>query len=267
MLRCFSPLLFACLLALLHGLVFANLPTQTATPLGIAIERPQESQAHQQLPPVALPPSAQLTFNVQGAVKKFRYTARAELLWRNQGSRYEAQQHIRALLVGTRSQSSSGSITPHGLQPAQFHDKARRERSAQLDFAAQEVIFSDGSPKTAIAPGTQDRLSIFVQLGAMLAAAPQRYPTGTQIAITTVGARHADRWIFTVEGQETLQLPTGSTHTVKLQRLPRPGNERDRGQKAELWLGRDIDWLPVRIRLTQEDGDFVDLSLTSREAL
>jgi len=242
-------------------------PSAENAAVSITIEHPTAGHANSALPPVLLPPSTRLAFHVRGEAHKFRYTAKAELLWHKQDTRYEAQQHIRALLLGTRSQSSSGSITPYGLQPQTFHDKSRRERSAQFDFAAREVTFSDNSPKAPITQGTQDRLSVFIQLGAMLAAAPQQYPTGTRIAVTTVGARHADRWAFTVEGQEILQLPIGNTKTVKLQRLPRPGNDRDRDQKAELWLGQDIGWLPVRIRLTQADGDFVDLSLTGHEAL
>jgi len=258
--------LFASLLALLHGPTLAQSPSDAA-PLGITVKHPAALPTHGQFLPVVLPPSARLAFHVRGEIKKFRYTAKAELLWHNRGDHYEAQQHIRAFLVGTRSQRSTGSIAPYGLQPAQFQDIARQERSAQLNFATREATFSDDSPKAAITPGTQDRLSIFIQVGAMLAAAPEQYPTGTQIAFLTVGARHADQWIFTVEGEETLQLPTGNIQAVKLQRLPRPGNERDRGQKAELWLGRHIGWLPVRIRMTQETGDFVDLSLTQHEAL
>jgi len=267
MLRCLLFLLSTGLSAAMPMLTLADSPAPTATSLGIAIEHPTVANANHQLPAVLLPPSKRLAFNVRGEVSKFRYTAKAELLWHQRGAHYEVQQHIRALLVGTRSQNSSGHITSYGLQPTQFHDKTRRERNAQFDFTTHEVTFSDGSPKASIALGTQDRLSVFIQLGAMLAAAPQQYPAGTHIAITTVGVRHADRWIFTVEGQETLQLPAGHMQAVKLQRLPRPGSDKDRGQKAELWLGQDIGWLPVRIRLTQADGDFVDLSLTSHETL
>jgi len=263
MLRCLVLFLFA---YAPWSALWSQTPAENAT-IGITIERPSAGHVHNSLQPVLLPPSTRLAFHVRGEVHKFRYTAKAELLWHKQDTHYETQQHIRALLLGTRSQSSNGSITPYGLQPHTFHDKSRRERSAQFDFSAHEVTFSDGSPKAPITQGTQDRLSVFIQLGAMLAAAPGQYPTGTRIAITTVGARHADLWTFTVEGQETLQLPIGNTKAIKLQRLPRPGNDRDRGQKAELWLGQDIGWLPVRIRLTQADGDFVDLSLASHAAL
>ncbi|RKJ98910.1 ATP-binding cassette domain-containing protein [Alicycliphilus denitrificans] len=98
----------------------------------------------------------------------------------------------------------------------------------------------------------------------VLAAAPGRYPPGTQITLTTVGARNADRWTFTVDGPETLDLPVGSTPALKLQRLPREDQHYD--QKAELWLGTGLGYLPVRIRLSQSNGDFVDLLLSGHEA-
>lgn len=214
-------------------------------------------------PPVRLPPSARLAFDVTGEVKKFRYNASAELLWRQDGTQYEARQQIKAFLLGARSQSSVGQITPQGLRPTRFGDKSRSERAAHFDFERGEVIFSANAPRAAIGSGAQDRLSVFIQLGALLAAAPERYPPGTRITLTTVGARSAERWTFTVEGPQTLELPAGSTPALKLQRLPRPDQRYD--QKAELWLGTDMGYLPVRIRLTQANGDFADLSLSHHD--
>ena len=75
-------------------------------------------------------------------------------------------------------------------------------------------------------------------------------------------ARGADRWSFTVEGPETLDLPVGSTPTLKLQRLPR----KDYDQKAELWVAPGLNYLPVRIKLTQANGDYADLLLRSSTA-
>ncbi len=215
-------------------------------------------------PPVRLPPSTRLAFNVTGEVKRFHYSASAELVWRQDGSRYEARQQIKAFLLGARSQSSVGQITPRGLRPERFGDKARSERAAHFDFDKHEVIFSANTPRATIGDGAQDRLSVFIQLGAMLAAAPGRYPPGTQITLTTVGARNADRWTFTVDGPETLDLPVGSTPALKLQRLPREDQHYD--QKAELWLGTELGYLPVRIRLSQSNGDFADLLLSGHEA-
>lgn len=255
-------------------------PETAAEPLAAAASAPQEppadsagveirppgatgASASTEPPPVRLPPSTRLTFDVSGEAKKFHYNASAELLWRQDGARYEARQQVKAFLLGSRSQSSVGQITAHGLRPERFGDKSRSERAAHFDFDKREVIFSANTPRAAIGDGAQDRLSVFIQLGAMLATAPERYPPGTQITLTTVSARSADRWSFTVEGTETLELPAGSTPALKLQRLPREDRQRD--QKAELWLGTALGYLPVRIRLTQGNGDFADLLLSGHE--
>ena len=208
-------------------------------------------------PPVRMPAPTRLAFDVSGQAKKFAYSARAELLWQHDGNRYEARQEISAFLVGTRTQRSVGTVTEQGLLPEKFSDKSRSEQAAHFDYAKGRVTFSANTPDAAAGPGVQDRLSLFIQLGAMLAADPGRFVPGTQITLTTVSARSADRWTFTVEGPETLDLPAGPTPALKLLRLPR----KDYDQKAELWVAPGLGYLPVRIKLTQANGDFADLLL------
>eukprot|EP01037_Dinobryon_pediforme_P003023 gene3023-3064_t len=208
-------------------------------------------------PPVRMPAPTRLAFDVSGQAKKFAYSARAELLWQHDGNRYEARQEISAFLVGTRTQRSVGTVTEQGLLPEKFSDKSRSEQAAHFDYDKGRVTFSANTPDAAAGPGVQDRLSLFIQLGAMLAADPGRFAPGTQITLTTVSARSADRWTFTVEGPETLDLPAGPTPALKLLRLPR----KDYDQKAELWVAPGLGYLPVRIKLTQANGDFADLLL------
>lgn len=212
-------------------------------------------------PPVQIPPPVRLTYEVKGQAKRFDYTARAELLWQHDGSRYEARQEVSAFLIGSRTQRSTGLVSAQGLQPERFGDRSRSEQAAHFDHAQGRVTFSANTPQAAIGPGAQDRLSMFIQLAAMLAADPARYTPGTQITLTTVSARNADRWTFSIEAPETLYLPVGETPTLKLLRLPR----RDYDQKAELWLAPGLGYLPARIRLTQSNGDFADLLLRGSE--
>ncbi|MDT0139700.1 DUF3108 domain-containing protein [Acidovorax sp. PRC11] len=232
---------------------------------GVEIRPPNgpatDASAHP--PPVQLPPSVRLTFEVSGEAKKFNYRASATLAWKRDGDHYEARQEIKAFLLGSRSQSSTGLVTPAGLQPQRFVDQARNAQTASLDFAAGRATFSGGNAPAAIAAGAQDRLSVFIQLGALLAAAPERYPDGTRITLTTVGARNADRWAFSIEGTEMLDLPIGPTPALKLQRLPRR-DARDADQKAELWLAPSLGFLPARIRITQGNGDYADLQLSNK---
>ena len=51
-----------------------------------------------------------------------------------------------------------------------------------------------------------------------------------------------------------LNLPGGSVRGIKLTR--EPGADFD--SRAEIWLAPEMGYLPVRIRLTQANGDFAD---------
>ena len=238
----------------------ANAPAHEGDP------PPPPAAAHAAAPekpaPLALPPPTQLSFEVSGHVKGFDYHARGELAWQTDGERYRVRQSISMLFLGSRAQQSEGRVTARGLQPERFTDEARQERRAQLDFGTHRVQFSDGATATAdIGDEAQDRLSVFIQLGALIAAAPERYPPGTKIAFETVGVRRVDRWTFQVRGLERLPLPAGETPALRLQRLPQAGDD----QTDDLWLGTELHYLPVRIRLSQGGGDHVDLQLRSHE--
>ncbi len=244
----------------------APVPSSAAdTAVGQAVFAPGAAQAQPGPPPaVRLPAPQKLKFDVTGQAKSFQYSARAELLWQHDGQNYQARQQISLMLLGSRTQSSSGTLGVAGLQPQRFGDRSRSEKAAHFNYGQQRVTFSANAPEAILAPGTQDRLSVFVQLGALLAAAPERYPVGTRIELATAGTGSVDAWTFTVEGEETLNLPLGSLETLRLQRLPRADHGYD--QKAQLWLAPELGYLPARIRLTQANGDFADLRLMEHSA-
>ncbi|MDR0202199.1 MAG: DUF3108 domain-containing protein [Delftia acidovorans] len=235
----------------------------SGTAQGMAITSPDGTPLASDAPvPVQLPDPARLSFAVTGQAKRFNYSASAELVWRHANGQYQASQEVSLFLLGSRSQTSEGRITDRGLEPSRFNDKARKEQSAQLAFDQNLAHFSTGAPDAPIAPGAQDRLSVFLQLSALLAAAPQRYPAGTQISFITVSARRADRWTFRVGETETLDLPSGSTQALRLDKIAAAGDD----QQASLWLAPSMQYLPVRIRLAQDNGDFADLQLKGRQA-
>ena len=237
-------------------------PAQPQAPAGALEITPPgatSSLASSTPPPVRLPVSTRLAFDVVGQIKKFNYSASAELLWQHDGQHYQARQELKVLFLGGRTQTSTGDITPRGLLPQRFGDRSRSEKAAHFDYERGRVTFSANNPEAPLLAGTQDRLSIFVQLGALLAGAPERYPKGTRISLATVGASSADIWSFTVGAEETLHLPVGEVRALKLQRLPRRDHDYD--QKAELWLAPSLGYLPARIQITQSNGDFADLRL------
>lgn len=233
-----------------------------APPQGISL-RAAPGQPRQTDLAYQAPPAQQLVFQVQGQVKGFSYSATARLRWQPQGPSYQASQEISAFLLGTRSQASRGQITASGLQPDRFEDRARKKlRAASMDWVAGLARFEPEAPLARIAPGTQDRLSVFLQLAGLLAAAPQRYPAGAEITLPTASTKAVEPWTFQMHGAEPLELPGGALDTLRLERLPRNG----RDQKAELWLAPALGYLPVRIRLSESNGDYADLRLQSHSS-
>ena len=58
-------------------------------------------------------------------------------------------------------------------------------------------------------------------------------------------------------------MPYGDLPSIKLQRTPR----RDFDQRIELWLAPSLGYLPVRLRITNANGDWVDQLLRSIEKI
>lgn len=212
--------------------------------------------------PYTVPGSIRLKYNVEGSKDKLDYHARAEMLWRQDGNTYDATLEVSAFLIGSRVRTSTGRLTAEGLQPTRFSDKYRTEVAAHFDREKQKVTFSANTPDVPLLPGMQDQLSVFVQLGAMLGGAPDRYPPGTKISFETIGPRAPETWVITIEGEEKLSLPGGDISAIKLSR----GTQREFDQKAELWLAPTLGYLPVRIKLTERNGDFVDQVWRATEA-
>lgn len=199
----------------------------------------------------ALPGSANLKYKVEA--NKFPFSASAELRWQQDGESYEARLELSAF-GQARVQTSRGQVTPQGLAPIRFSDKFRSEVAAHFVREKGKVTFSANTPDVPLLAGAQDRLSILLQLAAMVAGDPGHYPQATTIAIQTIGARDADTWLFTVGAEETLKLPGGEQATLKLVRNPR----QEFDQKVELWLAPALNYMPARIRITEPNGDFID---------
>jgi len=203
---------------------------------------------------IAVPAPARLRYEVTATTHRLTLSGVARFQWHHDGKQYEASLEISSPGLPRRSQRSEGRITEEGLAPSYFSDKGRSEQATHFDREQGRIVFSNNRPQATLEAGVQDRLSVIVQLAALIAAQPERYPAGTQVSISTASTREVEPWIFTVEGEEDLRLPGGEIRALKLQRLPR--GEYD--QKLELWLARRMDYAPVRLRLTNPNGDGVD---------
>ena len=217
---------------------------------------PRVSTAH-------LPADGQLDYQVKGQYKGLNYNASGELTWHFEAERYEAQSTVKAFLLGSRVHTSVGHVTPQGLAPERFGDRSRTEKAAHFDYATQRIRYSRNSADATLRPGTQDQLSVSLQLALMLQAQPSAYVEGQALSLPVSNASYTEDWTFQIGPLTELELPAGTVTARLLTRSPR----REFDKTLQVWLAPAVGYLPVRLRITEHNGDFVDQLLDSLPAM
>jgi hypothetical protein len=198
-----------------------------------------------------------------GQEKGLTYHANGELRWQHNDSAYALSLSVKAFLVGSRHWRSVGEITQAGLAPRRFSDSWRTERAAHFDRPNQRVVFSNNAPVATLEAGAQDQISLYVQLAAAMAGDPKRFEPGTRLQVQTATLKDALPWLLTLAAIDTLQLDGLAVPTAKW--VCQPRNRFD--ATVEFWVSAQHAWMPVRIRITQVSGSFIDLVLSGQEAL
>ena len=211
----------------------------------------------------ALPPSTLLQYSLTGQERGLTYYANGELRWQHNPTDYEASLIIKAFLLGSRVFSSVGSVGANGLIPTRYADKWRGERATHFDADNKRIVFSSNKPTAELQPGAQDQVSLFVQLAAAMTGDPERFKPGTSVSIQTATVNEAVPWTLTMQAEETVQIDDKPVLTSKWVCLPRGKYDT----KVELWLSRTHAWMPVRIRITQVSGSFIDMTLDKLQPL
>jgi hypothetical protein len=201
-----------------------------------------------------IPPAARVSYRLtRGAI-----VGSGEIDWQPQGDGYTLRLEGRVPLLGTLIvQISSGGFDAAGLAPLRYTDKRLRrpERSADFDRGAGTVSFSDGDP-TALIPGLQDRVSVMLQLAAIANAWSRPPAPGTELRIPVIGLRgDAAVWSLRFEGPQAVVTPEGTVNALRfLREADKPHDTR-----AEFWLDPARSFMPVRARLTDGNGDALEL--------
>lgn len=206
-------------------------------------------------------PSAVLHYTLEVRSRGVTSQGVAHLDWQQDGTRYEARLELSAPGLRPRVQQSSGAIAAQGLAPERYSDRSRGEQATHFDAGTGRVVFSNNQPQADWVAGMQDRLSVLLQLAMLAAAQGPRLVPGTQLAIPTATTREANAWTFEVTGEEVLALPGGAVPAIKLERPPRGAYD----QRIELWLAPGQAYAPVRLRLTNPDGGWVDQRWSSTD--
>ena len=239
----------------------AQPPMVTAVAKVVLESTPAAAASTQPTPRFSIPASIRLHYQVTATARQFRLQGDGELLWHHDGTNYEAKLEVSSPLLPRRIQHSTGLITAEGLAPLRFSDKARSEEAAHFLRDQGKVSFSSNRPDAALVAGTQDRLSVMLQLGAMVAGHPPRSRPAPSSRSRRLARAKRSHGCSRSRVKRTLELPGGKVAALKLIRNPR----REFDQTVELWLAPAMDYVPVRLRLTQPNGDWVDQQWSSTD--
>lgn len=226
--------------------------TEAATALAFA---PQAGDA-----PTRVPRAAELSYRTRGHIGGQPFEVPTTLHWRQDGQWYEIRWGLYSPRVGEQTRYAVGLLSPQGLLPLRAELRTPELRDMRLDYARQRIHLSASDTEVPLAAGTQDRLGVLIQLGARIAGDPERYPPGQTIELPAVRPTGIGRWRFVVEADETLEALKGQNlPTVRLVHEA----QDDQDVRIELWLGRTLDYLPVRLRITEAGGDTVEHDLVT----
>lgn len=178
------------------------------------------------------------------------------------GGSYSLQLEGSVPIVGTLiTQTSRGRLDATGLAPERHTDRRLRrgEQAANFDRGGARISFSGQAPELPLSAGVQDRVSVMVQLPAIVNAWARVPPVGEHVLIRVVGARGDDHvWSLRFEGAQPVDLPEGRVNALRFLREPEGANDT----RAEFWLDPARQHLPVKVLLTDGKGEALELLRT-----
>lgn len=188
-----------------------------------------------------------------------------EIDWIVEGNNYRLYINIPYAFVGPFVFESRGSVDSYGIAPSIYWTQrgTRPPRYSRFDRNEKgegHMFFSEKPEFTpAILPGTQDRFSLIFQLASLLNGDSKIDEAGAIRSIPVVDYNTLEMWNFKSYGESTSEdIPSlGKTvirHYALMQRESDPYK-----RQVDIWLAKDLDWLPGRIRSLESNGRVLEL--------
>ena len=211
------------------------------------------------------PPSTRLSYTLVGDYRG-PVQGKARVEWLRSGNRYQVHLDVRVgadfAPLMSRRMSSDGLLTEAGLKPLRYDEETRvllREvRRQTIFFEPERILLPRGGAQPPV-PGVQDTASQFVQLSWLFTLQPQLLRAGQTVEVPLALTRRVDRWVYDVVGEEVLNLPVGPVKAWYLK--PRLQSKTSSDLAVETWFAPSLQYLPVRIRIRQDEASFIDLTL------
>ncbi len=150
-------------------------------------------------------------------------------------------------------QTSQGRITANGLEPESYWEqrgqKADRTFRAEFDYINKTLTYGrvEDSTTVPLPPGTQDQLSFIYQFGL-------KAPLSGTVHFSMTTGRKLGSYASEVVGEEMINSGLGELRTQHLRKV----RDDPKDDQIEIWLAIDHQYLPVKVRITNSDGDVLE---------
>jgi hypothetical protein len=208
------------------------------------------------------PPSARLNYRIQATKQDQSIFGSGYINWLNNDSSFTIDGESSLLFISVLSFHSEGTIDKeYGISPVLYSEKRFRKPETNTHFHRERnlVSFSASTRSYPRKGGEQDRSSVIWQLAGIGLHDSEKFQPAAQFAVFVAGAHDADTWYFDVAGLEEVDTALGKMSAWHLVRKPRAGSY---DQNLDIWLAPQKNWYPVKLRYTEKNGDYLDMSLS-----
>ena len=211
--------------------------------------------------PVNPPPSVELAYRTDIANGAQHLALNSRIRWQNTSETFKIQGELGTANGTAQTFISKGRISPTGILPSTYAEQqdSISVHHAQFLYDEKRIEYSRSGEKAALAIGTQDAASVFWQLASIGRNDSSPFQPGTEFQMDVADAQGADTWKFQVIKLENIQTAVGPLSTWHLTRAPVAG----KAQVLDVWLAPEHNWYPVKLRYTEPNGDFVEMTVTS----
>ena len=188
-----------------------------------------------------------------------------EIDWVVEGNSYRLYINIPYAFVGPFVFESRGSVDSYGIAPSIYWTQRgtmapRYSRFDRDEKGAGQMYFSEKPEFTpAILPGTQDRFSLIFQIASLLNGDDKIDEPGSIRSIPVVDYNTLEMWQFKSYGEAvTDDVPSLGKTTIRHYALMQRESDPYKRQ-VDIWLAKDLEWLPGRIRSQESNGRVLEL--------
>ena len=215
--------------------------------------------------PDTWPPDTRMSYRLTGNYRG-DVSGTARVQWQRELgtglSRYQVRLDISLSGISVASMTSQGTVIDSGLQPKSYEEQLPGTQR-RLTFDGAQIRFQNGSV-SAQPNAVQDAASQFVELTRRFATGRDSLKPGSVVGLWLARPGGMDYWTYDVMEPETLQSPElGAIQALRLK--PRPLANPRGPIIAEMWFAPSLQYLPVRVRITMSDNNFVDLMVDKIE--